>query len=62
MFNTDKGFGFITPDDGGGRDVFVHRSNVDGLDRDEGLNVGETVEYDVEHSPKGLSAINVRRG
>lgn len=60
MFNADKGFGFITPDEGG-RDVFVHRSNVSGLDRDEGLSVGETVEYEVENSPKGLSAVNVRR-
>ncbi|HLT48583.1 MAG TPA: cold shock domain-containing protein [Rubricoccaceae bacterium] len=61
MFNADKGFGFITPDEGG-RDVFVHRSNVAGLDRDEGLSVGESVEYDVENTPKGLSAVNVRRG
>jgi len=61
MFNADKGFGFITPEDGGGRDVFVHRSNVSGLGRDEGLSVGETVEYEVENTPKGLSAVNVRR-
>jgi CspA family cold shock protein len=61
MFNADKGFGFITPDEGG-RDVFVHRSNVSGLGRDEGLSVGEAVEYEVENTPKGLSAVNVRRG
>ena len=61
MFNADKGFGFITPDEGG-RDVFVHRSNVSGLGRDEGLSVGEPVEYDVENTQKGLSAVDVRRG
>ena len=61
MFNSERGFGFITPEEGG-RDVFVHRSNVAGLDRDEGLREGEPVEFDVENSPKGLSAINVKRG
>ncbi len=61
MFNADKGFGFITPDEGG-RDVFVHRSNVGDLGRDEGLREGEPVEFDVENTPKGLSAVNVRRG
>ena len=61
MFNADRGFGFIKPDDGG-RDVFVHRSNVAGLGRDEGLHEGEPVEYDLETTPKGQSAVNVRRG
>ena len=61
MFNADRGFGFIKPDDGG-RDVFVHRSNVSGLGRDEGLREGEPVEYDLENTPKGQSAVNVRRG
>ena len=53
-FNADKGYGFITPDDGG-KDVFVH---VNGL-IDE-INEGDKVSYDVEESPKGLNAINVR--
>ena len=59
-FNVEKGFGFIAPEDGG-KDLFVHRSNVAGLGRDEGLSEGESVEYDVQDSPKGLSAINVMR-
>ncbi len=59
-FNAEKGFGFITPEEGG-RDLFVHRSNVGGLGRDEGLNEGETVEFDVEEGPKGLNAVNVQR-
>lgn len=59
-FNAEKGFGFITPDEGA-RDLFVHRSNVSGLGRDEGLQEGEAVQYDVEEGQKGLSAVNVQR-
>lgn len=59
-FNVQKGFGFIEPEDGS-KDVFVHRSAVKGLGRDEGLEEGEEVEYDVEDTPKGMSAINVER-
>lgn len=54
FFNNSKGFGFITPDEGG-KDVFVH---VNGLD-DE-ITEGDKVSYDVEESPKGLNAINVK--
>lgn len=59
-FSLDKGYGFIEPDDGS-KDVFVHRNNVENLDRNEGLREGEEVEYEVEETPKGLSAQNVRR-
>ncbi|MEM1125674.1 MAG: cold shock domain-containing protein [Bacteroidota bacterium] len=59
-FNAEKGFGFIEPSDGS-KDVFVHRSNVDGLGWDDGLQDGEEVEYEVERTPKGLSAMNVQR-
>lgn len=54
FFNNSKGFGFITPEEGD-RDVFVH---VNGL-IDE-INEGDKVSYDVEESPKGLNAINVK--
>ncbi|MFT4544252.1 MAG: CspA family cold shock protein [Bacteroidia bacterium] len=54
FFNDSKGFGFITPDEGG-KDVFVH---VNGL-IDE-INEGDKVSYDVEESPKGLNASNVK--
>jgi cold shock protein len=54
FFNNAKGFGFITPEDGG-KDVFVH---VNGL-VDE-INEGDKVNYDVEEGPKGLNAINVK--
>lgn len=59
-FSAEKGFGFIEPDDRS-PDVFVHRNNVDGLTWDEGLRDGESVEYEVERTPKGLSAQNVER-
>ena len=54
FFNNSKGFGFITPDDGG-KDLFVH---VSGL-KDE-IRDGDTVSFDVENSPKGLNAVNVK--
>ena len=54
FFNNAKGFGFITPDDGG-KDVFVHQN---GLTDD--ITEGDKVSYDVEESPKGLNAINVK--
>jgi CspA family cold shock protein len=59
-FNADKGYGFIAPSDGS-RDVFVHRNNIVGLRFGEGLKEGEEVEYEVENTPKGMSAVNVER-
>lgn len=55
FFNNDKGFGFITPDDGG-KDIFVHKN---GCNND--IFEGDKVSYDVEESPKGLNAINVSK-
>jgi cold shock protein len=56
-FNDTKGFGFITPDNGSS-DVFVHHSEI----RKEGFRTlaeGQTVEFEVTKSDKGLRAINV---
>ncbi|MDZ7658262.1 cold shock domain-containing protein [Fodinibius sp.] len=58
FFDTKKGFGFIAPDEGGD-DIFVHRNNVENLDYNQGLEDGEAVEFEVEETPKGLSATNV---
>jgi len=55
FFNGTKGFGFITPDDGG-KDVFVHVNGLNGLSIDEGDNVS----YEVEEGQKGLNAVNVQ--
>lgn len=54
FFNEEKGFGFITPEDGG-KDVFVH---VNGL-TDE-IREGDKVTFDVEEGRKGLNAVDVR--
>ncbi|MDZ7658261.1 cold shock domain-containing protein [Fodinibius sp.] len=59
FFDAQKGFGFIQPDDGGD-DVFVHRNEVENLAPDQGFEDGESVEFDVEETPKGLSATNVK--
>lgn len=54
FFNNSKGFGFITPEVGD-RDLFVHVNGI--IDE---INEGDKVNYDMEESPKGLNAINVR--
>ncbi|WP_138431902.1 cold-shock protein [Fodinibius saliphilus] len=59
FFDSQKGFGFINPDEGN-KDIFVHKNNVENLGFDDGFEDGEAVEFDVEETPKGLSAINVR--
>ncbi len=56
-FNANKGFGFITPEDGG-KDLFVHHSEIQG----EGfttLNDGQAVEYEVGQGQKGPCATKV---
>ncbi len=54
FFNNAKGFGFITPDEGG-KDVFVHQTGL----TDE-ITEGDKVSYDVEKGQKGLNAVNVK--
>ncbi len=56
-FNESKGFGFITPDDGS-PDVFVHFSTIEGSGF-KTLNEGQTVELEVQSSPKGPQATRV---
>ena len=58
-FSDDKGFGFITPDEGG-RDLFVHFSGVSG-DGYRSLAEGAKVSYEEEAGPKGPKAINVTK-
>ena len=56
-FNSTKGFGFITPNEGGD-DVFAHFSGIktDGYAK---LEENQTVTFDVEQGPKGLQAVNI---
>jgi CspA family cold shock protein len=56
-FSDQKGFGFITPDDGS-KDVFVHHSSVQGGGF-KSLAENDAVRYDVEQGEKGLRAANV---
>jgi CspA family cold shock protein len=57
-FSDEKGYGFITPDDGG-KDLFVHHSAIAGSGF-KSLNEGAKVEYETEQGPKGPNAANVR--
>ncbi|MCB0378253.1 MAG: cold shock domain-containing protein [Bdellovibrionales bacterium] len=54
FFNTKKGFGFITPDDG--KDIFFHVTQIQGQEPQE----GDKVEYEIGEGKKGPCAINVR--
>jgi CspA family cold shock protein len=57
-FNDDKGYGFITPDDGG-TDLFVHFSAIQS-DGFRTLPEGAKVSYEAEQGPKGPNAANVQ--
>jgi len=57
FFNAEKGYGFITRDEG--NDVFVHYSNIQG-DGYKSLSEGQRVEFDVAPGRKGEEAQNVR--
>jgi CspA family cold shock protein len=57
-FNSEKGYGFITPEDGS-KDLFVHFSGIEG-DGYKSLNEGQKVEYEASQGQKGPQASKVR--
>lgn len=57
-FNDSKGFGFITPDAGGG-DLFAHHTAIQ-MDGYKSLKETQRVQFDVLTGPKGLQASNIR--
>ena len=56
-FNGEKGYGFITPDDGS-KDLFVHFSGIQGSGY-KNLEEGQRVSYEASQGQKGPQAINV---
>ncbi|MBT3182679.1 MAG: cold-shock protein [Deltaproteobacteria bacterium] len=55
FFNESKGFGFISPDDGG-KDLFVHSTSIESGP----IGDGDKVEFDVGEGQKGPCAVNVK--
>jgi CspA family cold shock protein len=56
-FNSNKGYGFISPEEG--EDVFVHFSSIES-EGYKSLDEGQAVEFEVTDGPKGLQASNVK--
>jgi CspA family cold shock protein len=58
FFNTSKGFGFITPEDGG-KDVYVHASAVEAAGMSS-LTEGQRVSFDIQPDARGAKAANLK--
>ena len=56
---TDRGFGFITPEEGD-KDVFFHAHSLQGVEYND-LKEGDAVTFDVEEGQRGPAAVNVTR-
>ena len=56
-FSDQKGYGFVTPDDGS-KDCFIHHSAIQG-EGFKSLSEGQEIEFQIEEGPKGPQATNV---
>ena len=56
---TDRGFGFISRE-GSDKDLFFHENSLEGELATRKLKVGDNVTFDVEETPKGLNAVNIK--
>jgi CspA family cold shock protein len=56
-FSAEKGYGFVTPEDGG-KDLFVHHSEIQGSGY-KSLDEGQKVSFETEQGPKGPQAVKV---
>ncbi|HTI35317.1 MAG TPA: cold-shock protein [Miltoncostaea sp.] len=56
-FSAEKGYGFVTPADGG-KDLFVHHSEIQGSGY-KSLDEGQKVSFETEQGPKGPQAVKV---
>lgn len=56
---TDKGFGFIAKE-GSEKDIFYHENSLEGDLAVRKLKVGDVVTFEVEETPKGLNATNIK--
>ena len=59
FFNTQKGFGFISPEDSSGKDVFVHATAVEAAGL-RSLNEGQRVSFDIQPDKRGVKAVNLK--
>ena len=58
FFNSDKGFGFVAPEDGG-KDVFVHATAVEAAGMSS-LSEGQRISFETQPDAKGLKAVNLK--
>ncbi|MBM3565579.1 MAG: cold-shock protein [Alphaproteobacteria bacterium] len=58
-FNKTKGYGFIVPDGGGDKDVFVHITEIEKAGM-QGLNEGQRISFSVMEAQRGLKAVEIK--
>ena len=59
LYNQEKGYGFISCNDG--KDVFVHHSQIKEKGSEKDLHEGESVSFDIQEGEKGPMAVNIHK-